>query len=625
MKKSKLSFGLVTSFIAAMSLSACGSNVSSDKNALVTFKPYGDGDSVEIVTNEMYQKYHNTTDGISKFYSQILETLIRYDFEKNGDGANGMLTLKEIEEKAASDVKQEKANARDKGDYNTEWKNILDSYNVENEKELKQYFIYKHEKDEISKFFLNNNIEQLRKEFIGVDATGNKVDSKVDNALPYHIRHILVKTDASATDFVNSLISSTEANKLYNVISKLKDGKLSFAQVAYDESDDGSGKESYGDVGIVTNQINSSSGKLQMVNEFQLGIYAYDAILSGKNNETISKGLGLDGEYKNENKTIKEAYNGITGLVKVPYDAIVKLNEYKDIEKDQYGNELSDGNPVVYPRNIIWNKYFNHHQVFVITNAERNEGANNNSGNESAIQTAVNQFKNIAKTDAFDATLNPNTFKHVDGICANANEKVLTDGNGNVILGVRSEFGIHLILIQKSIYDFANSDVSLEEYYTTEVPTSANYPKDAQGNPKSTYVNFIKTQATTDYNKRANTVKDAIKGFDSTYDYRLYESLMEKYKDQVTFSGDEGAKLNQSIARYLDVTRGAKAHTQESKLNAVWEEYLEMLTLQGAKRGQYYETGANQYKSLMIPEGCAVNFHNGGNDYKEGGKCYYAK
>ena len=623
MKKSKLSFGLVTSFIAAMSLSACGSNVTSKKDALVTFKPYGEGETIDIVTDEMYQKYHKTTDGISKFYSQILEVLIRYEFEKN-DGQNGMLTLAEIKQKAKSDVKQEKQNARDKGNYDTEWKNILDSYDVENEKELTEYFIYKHEKDEISKYFLNNNIETLRKEFIGVDQTGAPVESKVDTALPYHIRHILVKTDASASDFVNSTISATEANKLYNVISKLKDGKLSFAQIAYDESDDGSGKEAYGDVGIVTNQINESTGKLTMVNEFQLGIYAYDAILSGKSNEAISKGLGLEGKYKTSDKTIKETYAATTGLVKVPYDAIAKLYEYKDLEKDEYGNELSDGNPVVYPRNIIWNKYFNHHQAFVITNAARNEGTNANGGAKTAVESAVAQFKNIASTSTFDANLG-DRFVNIPAICSNSNEKVLTDGNGNVIIGVRSEFGIHLIVIQKSIYDFANSNVTLEEYYTTEVPGSSKYPVDASGKAKNTYVNFINSSATTDYNKRANKVKDTIKAFDSTYDYRLYESLVDKYQSQIKFAGEEGNKLNDAIARYLSVTRGAKAHTQESKLNAVWEEYIEMLTLQNDKREQYYETGANEYKSLMIPEGCAVNFKHGGDDYKEGGKCYYAK
>ena len=622
MKKSKLSIGLVTSFIAAMALTGCNEVTAKDK-ALVTFTPYGSGETVEIVSDEMYNKYMNTTDGISKFYSQILEVLIRYDFKKNGNGENGMLTLSEIEEKAANNVKEEKKKARDAGDYDTEWKNILDSYSVENEKELKEQFIYKLEKDEISKYFLNNNIEQLRKEFIGVDKDGNDTSDKVDSVLPYHIRHILVKTEAAASDFTRSTISSTEANKLYNVISKLKDGKLSFAQVAYDESDDNSGKDSYGDVGIVTNQI-QSSGKLTMVNEFQLGIYAYDAILSGKSNETIAKGLGVKGtKYKTTSDDIATAYQSITGLVKVPYDAVLKLNEYKDLEKDEYGNELSDGNPIVYPRNIIWNKYFNNHQVFVITNAKRNEGTNGNNGNESAVQAAAQQFMNVASTTEFEDL--GARFVNVPEICANSNEKVLTDGNGNVILGVRSEFGIHLIVIQKSIYDFDNADVSLEEYYTTEVPSSSKYPKTTEGVAKNTYVNFINTTSSTDYNKRANDVKDKIKAFDSTYDYRLYEKLMKDYEGQIKFSGEEGKELDKAIARYLDVTRNAKAHTQETKLNAVWEEYLEMLTLQQQKRETYYATSATENKTLMVPEGCAVNFKTGGEDYKEGGKCYYAK
>ena len=88
---------------------------------------------------------------------------------------------------------------------------------------------------------------------------------------------------------------------------------------------------------------------------------------------------------------------------------------------------------------------------------------------------------------------------------------------------------------------------------------------------------------------------------------------------------EEGKELDKAIARYLDVTRNAKAHTQETKLNAVWEEYLEMLTLQQQKRETYYATSATENKTLMVPEGCAVNFKTGGEDYKEGGKCYYGK
>ena len=297
MKKSKLSLGLVTSFIAAMALSAC-SDVSAKKGSLVTFTPYGGGKAVEVVTDDMYNKYQNSTDGISKFYSQILEVMIRYKF-KNGN-LDGALSLKEIEAKADSDVKEQKQKAKDNASnngttYDKEWDSILDSYNVENAKELKEVFIYNREKEEISKWYLNKNIESVRDEFIGVDNTGAKVASAVDSALPYHIRHILVKAETGASEFNGGTISSAEAKHLYNTLSKLKDGKQSFAQIAYDESDDGSGQSAYGDVGIVTNQI-QSSGSLTMVSEFQLGIYAYEAILGGQAaNATIEQGLGVKG------------------------------------------------------------------------------------------------------------------------------------------------------------------------------------------------------------------------------------------------------------------------------------------------------------------------------------------
>ncbi|MCQ2776569.1 MAG: peptidylprolyl isomerase [Bacilli bacterium] len=625
MKKSKLSLGLVTSFIAAMSLTACN-EVTKKDGALVTFTPYGGGEAVEVVSDAMYQKYRKSTDGISKFYNQILEVLIRYEYQ-NGK-LEGALDIKDIEAKADSDVKAQKQKAKDAAStngttYDKEWDAILENYGVENAKELKEVFIYNREKEDITKWYLNSNIDQLRKEFIGVDKDGNKVETKAESALPYHIRHILVKTESGAKDFDNGAISATEANHLFNAISKLKDGKQSFAQVAYDESDDGSGKDSYGDVGIMTALV-TSGGTLQMVSEFQLGIYAYDAILTGKNNQAINDGLGVNGKYKDTEKTIAETYKEITDLVKVPYAAVESIYKYKDMEKDDYGNELSEGNPLLYPRNIIWNKYFNHHQAFVITNAQPNVGDNKNGSSEADAEATAAQFKNLTTTTYDDLGAR---FQYVENVSANENEKVLTDGEGNVIIGVRSEYGIHLMVIQKSIYDYNDPNVSLEEYYTTEVPSNDNkdYPRNEDGSEKSTYVNFINTTNTNDYNTRATKVKDQIKQFDSTYDYRLYESLMNKYAANIKFNGEEGKGLDKAIERYLEVTRATKSHNQEDKLNGVWESYLELLELQEDTRDNFYAYEENKYRTTMVPEGCAVNFHNGGADYEEGGKCYYGK
>ena len=80
MKKSKLSICLVSSFMAAMTLAGC-SDVKAKDNALVTFKPYGSGEEVTIVTDDMYNEFRDTTTGITKYYEQILEVLIRYNFK----------------------------------------------------------------------------------------------------------------------------------------------------------------------------------------------------------------------------------------------------------------------------------------------------------------------------------------------------------------------------------------------------------------------------------------------------------------------------------------------------------------------------------------------------------------
>ena len=58
MKKSKLSITLVTGFIAAMALSACG-NVTSDKTAIATFTPYGSKEKIALLTDDVYNAYTN--------------------------------------------------------------------------------------------------------------------------------------------------------------------------------------------------------------------------------------------------------------------------------------------------------------------------------------------------------------------------------------------------------------------------------------------------------------------------------------------------------------------------------------------------------------------------------------
>ena len=669
MKKSKLSAGLVTSFIAAMSLGACSSNVTANKNNIVDFTGYND-QSLAVVTDTLYDDYKKSSSGISAYYNQVIEVLIRHAFAKNElDGVRKTYT--QIVNEAKDNVKSDKQSARESADtngtsYKTEWQSSLKSKGVKDEAELLQYYIYKLEKEVIEDWYYDKHEESLRSEYIGVDKDGKSTSTtKASSRYPYHIRHILVKVEDGASDFARGTISSSQAKLLSETIQRIAEGKLSFGQIALQYSEDGSAS-SYGDVGIVTSE--ASSGTLKMVNEFQLGIYAYDAVLSGRTvNPVLEEGLGfskniskelyanLTGENPDDNtvKSVKTVISKL-GLGEVPYSKVVELGLAADVEDNSTtGLKVGEGQTALYPRNILWNKYFNKHNAFVITNRtmpvsidvkgakkadkadvlSQEQAAQNNltlgKGTTATSYVAseeVTHYKDANKETIKYADLT--NFKKVDALSAFDNFRVLTDGSeeANVIIGVRSQYGIHLMVVQKSVYDFAD-DVSLNEYYTTAVPGDKDYPVTEQGEDKRTYVNFIDSVNKSEYNSRSDTVRNAIKGFDSTYDYRLYDELSCAGDDtarQAKFKKDSnGYKLLEQIDNYIALQREKNVYDQGEGLAKVWKTYLELLSEQNNYRVDIPKRG--DYR--LVPEGCKIRFYStedpiDADEYKEGGACY---
>ena len=562
MKKSKLSITLVTSFIAAMALTACNEVTAKDK-AIVTFTPYGSKEAIELITDDVYNSYRKTSNGVTKFYEKILEVLIRYEF-KEKDFKDGEMSYKEIENWAKNQVQEQKdkakANAKSNGtNYDDEWDSILKSHNVENEKELREKFIYEKEKEVITNWYADNtdNAEALKNEFLGVDSTGAKVDSKVKAAMPYHIRHILVKVDEAADSqakFYKGTISEAQAKLLSDTVTTLAAGTYTFSQVAGMYSEDGSAS-SGGDVGIMTNA--ATSGSLGMVNEFQLGLYAYDNLYDTSNASSaaasvIKEGLGITDDVVNALPT---------AAVEVPYEAFVNLGKYAKVIADKEGNKLADGSTTVYPRNILWNKYLNLHNVFVIKNAKSGASAFN-------AADPTTEFKQLVGTGEYDANL-PRF--NADGY--------LVDENDNVIIGVRSQYGIHFMIIEKSMYEYQ----TLATYYSTKLPGEDGYSDDS-------YVGYIQSQSSEDYKKRADDVKSKITSFDSTYDYRLYQRLQKEVKINFT---DAAEGLGDEIKDYIDRTRENNAYKQEDGLSKVWRTYTELLEVQEANRNYTYQTNNN--------------------------------
>jgi hypothetical protein len=606
MKKSKLSITLVTSFIAAMALTACN-EVTASKEALVTFTPYGSKEAISLITDDVYQAYRGTSSGVTKFYDKILEVLIRYQFKENNFD-KGELKYSEIESWAKNQVQEQKdkakANAKSNGTkYDDEWKSILDSNNVDDAEGLKQKFIYDKEKEVITNWYADNtdNAEALKNEFLGIDANGQKVDSKVKAAMPYHIRHILVKVDEAGNaqeKFYKGTISEAQAKLLADTVSTLASGKYTFSQVASMYSEDGSAS-SGGDVGIMTNA--ATSGSLGMVNEFQLGLYAYDNLYDATNAAdgaaaAIKEGLGITDD-------VKAALPA--NAVEVPYEAFVKIGEAAKVTADKEGNKLANGSTAVYPRNILWNKYLNLHNVFVIKNAK--VGANKFGATD-----AADEFDNLCGSGEYDAGLK--NF-NADGY--------LCDESGNVIIGVRSQYGIHFMIIEKSMYDYAE----LATYYSTKLPGDEGYSADS-------YVGYIVSQSKEDYKKRADDVKSKITSFDSTYDYRLYQYLNTQVT--VKFSGAaEG--LGEEIDAYIEKTQENNSFKQEDGLNKVWRTYTELLGAQEADRDRMFDTvnaqGDTQSNlTRLVSEAVADDFmklYEGLGDtttyakFAEGGLYYY--
>ena len=624
MKKSKLSLGLVTGFVASLALAGCGS-VKAKDNSLLTYTGY-DGTSYEIVTEKMYQEYRKDSKVISTFYDKVLEVLIR-DLFKSGN-YSGSKSYATIEALAKDDVKAAKAKATESAktnntSYEKEWESLLSGEGVEDEKELLQKYIYNQEKEVLEEDIYQslNKADKLKTNWL-------------DGALPYHIRHILAKVDSGASEYTRGTISADQAKKISDAGLALGRANDTFGGVAKLNSEDGSAS-TYGDVGIVSNKV-SSAGSFSMVTEFQLAIYIYDVIYHGQTST---------GE-KNINSLVPQSVidDGIfSNIVRVPFDVFRQLAQKENGGLGDVTNldgiQVGEGEEAVYPRNILWNRYLNHHEPFIITNDTVADavdvtaltGDMTKDENITAFNTlkANPNFVGAADatiTEAGDAKVTGFRKANTVGLDALGTTLVLTDENKNPIFGVRSEYGIHFIIIERSAFDDAGVDnTTLKDYYQAYAPSQAEWNKDLDN--KKTYVNyagFTSSQMV----ERANAVKDAIKGYDGTYQYNIFSYLMDStqygvpaekaYKAAERFNlEDEGAKqLISEIQDYVTRQKAKSEYDQDEGFKLAWKNFTDKIEQQSEEREKYRR---------IIPVGCAIGFKEAGHEslYEIGGPCYY--
>ena len=553
------SFALAT----LVTLSACSNPVTENSDGyLITMKDK-DGNSTGYTADQLFGNYRENEFGVSKFVESVTELVIRNQI--NQEDAETQALKAEILRKAAISVDGVKETARNNAstngtNYNDELKTLLDSYNVEDLEELKDYFAYRTMKQEVEDRYFDDNLSSF---VIGDDFGPGYLNER----LPYHVKHILVKVSAAGADLYNGRITEAEAKKLYAVANRLaiqRNGET-FGEVAREMSEDGS-KEQFGDLGIM-------SKATSFVNEFKLGIYAYDSVFN-QNQEVLEKRDQL-----NVPETALDYFDEL-GLATIPFHAFVSLDQYANVTKDINGNPVNNNDSLYYPRNIIFNEYFNRHNIAVVTPESLGGGNFNYDG-----------FRNVPELN---------------------NQTVLTDENGKVILVVRAGTGsgdsgyqgIHFIVVERSALVNVQDGVSLEDYYTTEIPGTPNYPKN-NGEDLVTFVNF-NVSTTANYKTRAETVTNEIRNFDRFFNFRMLEQLIAE--QALTFVDED---LESAVLNYMDVTRRSASFDQNLQEINTWNTYIEFLQYQAFQRERLIDTD------------CAYDYQtNSDGLYTLGGACY---
>lgn len=479
MKNGKKAISLVFTALAVVSLSGCSDVTSNSDGQILTYTYQGQ--HLDISTDDIIQKYltESRDEHAKAFYDALYEIVVRASFEKGG----ALSTYKDAVEATARDAVEE---AKDSADNSgTSWHDYLvnqgynDANMTDSERENEFYLdkLYTAMTDRVdtefnSKFktwvVSNDEVQQQYNALWGVNGYINK-------KLPYHVKHILVKVDASDDNgYSRGHISSDNAAKLYNTITSLVEGN-SFSNVAKNYSDDTSSNTKGGEYIMDT--------EAGFVNEFQLGIYTYDTIINPQYKDQPNYDSKLD--VLNITEGAKEELTDF-GVTFIPYGVVNTMNDVKDKTTTSDGLKIYDGDEDYYPRNIYFNKYFQNRNVGFITNEEAfsvsdfGENYNNPTTNEVGYRTFEDNvsgntvFTDIDETGHYK-TSNKKFFNEEDPESKmfktmtftiegqQVTKDILCDTEGNPILVVRnqeSSGGVHFIIVERSAFD--ENDVNFD-------------------------------------------------------------------------------------------------------------------------------------------------------------------
>ncbi len=638
MKKTKLALSLSTALVSVVALSACAGVVSESDGNILTYN------GVNYTAEELFADYDQTPEGAQAMFDSVYRVAVRNYFNEGQPGAS---QKGEIERETENEVNGVKSAAEDNAElngtnYDDEFEKLLDSNGAEDEDELYDILEYELMLEEFNEQFYDKenatfqtNVDIMRDG--GTEAEnlfGSPFEGYLEAKSPYHIKHILVKVDAAANDHTSSTISEANAKKLEQVVTDLASG-ISFGETARLWSDDGSAAQQ-GELDIMDRDTS-------YVNPLKLGTYLFDTLYNGATEAEAKAALEIP--------DTDLSYFGKLGIGQIPYGEILRFADSStalsndpelthgiaDITTDSKGALVENDSAVLYPRNVLFNKYFNNSNIAVITPNEAPEASELYTADANGFLDTTNPSFNEAYIGDYSAEFAAlpgfsETPAYTDDIADldlvnNPNDEVLRDQDGNVIIAVRAGTegesgyqGIHFFVVERSPFMEIQDEVTLSEYWTTKYPSQEGYPTNADGDDLNTYVNYFNNN-TAGYKDRATQVQDKIKGFNPHLNTYMYEMLV---KDKLVFSDtDQGKMVEETINNWISTTRAQAEYSTEQNWETTWRSYTEYIQNAEYRRGQDVEfyKGAEQ----LISETAVLEFQdpNKSNAWTVSGGLFY--
>ncbi|MDY3265526.1 MAG: hypothetical protein SOX21_03695 [Candidatus Enterosoma sp.] len=661
MKTGKRSLSLAMSILAIASLTACDDDYNYPdakwKEGIIV-----NVDGKDYKYDEIYQLFDNSK-GSAQAYFNVAKNILAQLVTPKTD-----TMLSNVDTKI-NDLKNTwKTNARTNNtSYKEEQEKTFDSENVEDLDELREKYISQQQVEKNSQDFYEINANGVTDPSYTYYISEQMTKDYVTNQAPYHVSHVLVKVDASSDGegYWNGKITADNAKKIGNAVRMLASSD-SFGSVAQLVSEDEGSAKMYGE--LVTTTEGSQSVAMEKttsyINEFKLGLYAYEAYLNPKTkaaevNTAVRASLRVPGQasksssfdYKNDTAVSELITDGTlvgkNGAFGIPLSKAITLGYVADVEKNIVdGSKVDYASETQYPRNILFNNYFNYHGVnFLYDDSDTYEA----EFLKDAIEVGAHSNKIIHDLNDVEAELpskyaeyeyvkgqlskiDAGKFKTVEGISDNlynydfdaftkksvltkipTSKKILvekdTDTNPVIIVrgGSSGYQGIHFIVVNND--PFVNSQ-NTYQYYRTNIPDASADPASAKSADYSTnpsLINYVKADinSNTTYNARRDAVVAAVKASDSNIDFRLYEENIKKFgADKFNeLLGDYAGIIN----KYIEITKESSELGKNSSLDESWETYIQTLALQEeiTPRG-------------LVPEVCVSAFEGGNYGTLEG-------